>query len=118
VADNEIVDVAAPAALMRIWAAHVKKHEWAIVQDAGHAGIGEHRLRPCERASRKSQIARSSGSSRTPCRSSSRSAKLICRATAQLSEPRSAGRRPSPPLPIQQRTTLAGCSVWRRIISQ
>src|SRR6202035_3674491 len=55
--------------------------------------------------SRKSQIARSSGSSRTPCRSSSRSAKLICRAasraTAQLREPRTAGRRPVP-LPIQQ----------------
>jgi pimeloyl-ACP methyl ester carboxylesterase len=30
-------DLLAPPALMRIWAAHVKKHEWAIVQDAGHA---------------------------------------------------------------------------------
>jgi hypothetical protein len=50
------------------------------------------------------------------------SAKLICRAagraTAQLSEPRTAGRRPTAPLPVQQRTALAGCSVWRRIIAQ
>jgi pimeloyl-ACP methyl ester carboxylesterase len=30
-------DLLAPPALMRMWAAHVKKHEWAIVQDAGHA---------------------------------------------------------------------------------
>ena len=22
---------------MRIWAAHVKKHEWAVVPDTGHA---------------------------------------------------------------------------------
>jgi hypothetical protein len=34
---------------------------------------------------------------------------------AQLSEPRTASRRPAP---IQQRTALAGCSVWRRIIAQ
>lgn len=30
-------DLLAPPALMRIWAAHVKNHEWAIVPDAGHA---------------------------------------------------------------------------------
>ncbi len=30
-------DLLAPPALMRIWAAHVKKHEWALVPDAGHA---------------------------------------------------------------------------------
>jgi pimeloyl-ACP methyl ester carboxylesterase len=30
-------DLLAPPALMRIWAAHVKNHEWAIVGDAGHA---------------------------------------------------------------------------------
>ena len=30
-------DLLAPPALMRIWAAHVKNHEWAVVPDAGHA---------------------------------------------------------------------------------
>jgi pimeloyl-ACP methyl ester carboxylesterase len=30
-------DLLAPPALMRIWAAHVKTHEWAEVYDAGHA---------------------------------------------------------------------------------
>jgi pimeloyl-ACP methyl ester carboxylesterase len=30
-------DLLAPPALMRIWAAHVKTHEWAMMQDAGHA---------------------------------------------------------------------------------
>jgi pimeloyl-ACP methyl ester carboxylesterase len=30
-------DLLAPPALMRIWAAHVKNHEWATVRDAGHA---------------------------------------------------------------------------------
>ena len=30
-------DLLAPPALMRIWAAHVKNHEWALVTDAGHA---------------------------------------------------------------------------------
>lgn len=30
-------DLLAPPALMRIWAAHVKNHEWAVVTDAGHA---------------------------------------------------------------------------------
>jgi pimeloyl-ACP methyl ester carboxylesterase len=30
-------DLLAPPALMRIWAAHVKNHEWADVPDAGHA---------------------------------------------------------------------------------
>jgi pimeloyl-ACP methyl ester carboxylesterase len=30
-------DLLAPPALMRIWAAHIKKHEWAVMQDAGHA---------------------------------------------------------------------------------
>jgi pimeloyl-ACP methyl ester carboxylesterase len=30
-------DLLAPPALMRIWAACVPHHEWAIVQDAGHA---------------------------------------------------------------------------------
>lgn len=30
-------DLLAPPALMRIWAAHVKTHEWADVTDAGHA---------------------------------------------------------------------------------
>jgi hypothetical protein len=37
---------------------------------------------------------------------------------AQLSEPTIAARRPAASLPTQQRTALAGCSVWRRIISQ
>jgi hypothetical protein len=37
---------------------------------------------------------------------------------AQLSEPTIAARRPAAPLPTQQRTALAGCSMWRRIISQ
>jgi pimeloyl-ACP methyl ester carboxylesterase len=30
-------DLLAPPALMRIWAAHLKNHEWAVVTDAGHA---------------------------------------------------------------------------------
>ena len=30
-------DLLAPPALMRIWAAHVKKHEWVVVSDPGHA---------------------------------------------------------------------------------
>jgi len=30
-------DLLAPPALIRIWAAHMKDHEWAIVPDAGHA---------------------------------------------------------------------------------
>jgi pimeloyl-ACP methyl ester carboxylesterase len=30
-------DLLAPPALMRIWAAHVKNHEWASVPDSGHA---------------------------------------------------------------------------------
>ena len=30
-------DLLAPPALMRIWASHVKNHEWAIVPDSGHA---------------------------------------------------------------------------------
>jgi len=30
-------DLLAPPALMRIWAGHVKKHEWAIIGNTGHA---------------------------------------------------------------------------------
>ena len=30
-------DLLAPLALMRIWAAHMKNHEWAVVTDTGHA---------------------------------------------------------------------------------
>ena len=30
-------DLLAPPALMRIWAAHMKNHEWAAIGDAGHA---------------------------------------------------------------------------------
>jgi pimeloyl-ACP methyl ester carboxylesterase len=30
-------DLLAPPALMRIWAAHLKDYEWAVVSDAGHA---------------------------------------------------------------------------------
>jgi pimeloyl-ACP methyl ester carboxylesterase len=30
-------DLLAPPALMRIWATHLKNHEWAVVSDAGHA---------------------------------------------------------------------------------
>ena len=30
-------DLLAPPALMRIWANHVKNHEWAVVPDSGHA---------------------------------------------------------------------------------
>ena len=30
-------DLLAPPALMRIWASHIKTHEWAVVTDAGHA---------------------------------------------------------------------------------
>ena len=30
-------DLLAPPALMRIWALHVKNHEWAIVPDSGHS---------------------------------------------------------------------------------
>jgi pimeloyl-ACP methyl ester carboxylesterase len=30
-------DLLAPPALMRMWAAHLKNHEWAVIHDAGHA---------------------------------------------------------------------------------
>jgi pimeloyl-ACP methyl ester carboxylesterase len=30
-------DLLAPPALMRIWAAHMKNHDWAVVNDSGHA---------------------------------------------------------------------------------
>jgi pimeloyl-ACP methyl ester carboxylesterase len=30
-------DLLAPPALMRVWAAHLQNHEWAVMQDAGHA---------------------------------------------------------------------------------
>jgi len=30
-------DLLAPPALMRIWAAHMQNHEWAMIHDAGHA---------------------------------------------------------------------------------
>lgn len=30
-------DLLAPPALMRIWAGHVKNHEWAVVPDSGHS---------------------------------------------------------------------------------
>jgi pimeloyl-ACP methyl ester carboxylesterase len=35
-------DLLAPPALMRIWADHVKNHEWANVGDSGHAIAWEH----------------------------------------------------------------------------
>ncbi|HET7885091.1 MAG TPA: alpha/beta hydrolase [Bradyrhizobium sp.] len=35
-------DLLAPPALMRIWAAHMKDHEWAEVPDSGHAIAWEH----------------------------------------------------------------------------
>jgi pimeloyl-ACP methyl ester carboxylesterase len=30
-------DLLAPPALMRLWARHMKNHEWAVIHDAGHA---------------------------------------------------------------------------------
>ena len=30
-------DLLAPPALMRLWAAHLRKYEWAVILDAGHA---------------------------------------------------------------------------------
>lgn len=30
-------DLLAPPALMRLWATHMKNHEWAMIHDAGHA---------------------------------------------------------------------------------
>ena len=30
-------DLLAPPALMRLWAAHIRHHEWAVIHDAGHA---------------------------------------------------------------------------------
>ena len=30
-------DLLAPPALMRLWARHLKDHEWAVIHDAGHA---------------------------------------------------------------------------------
>jgi pimeloyl-ACP methyl ester carboxylesterase len=30
-------DLLAPPALMRLWATHLKNHEWALIHDAGHA---------------------------------------------------------------------------------
>ena len=35
-------DLLAPPALMRIWAGHLKNHEWANVPDSGHAIAWEH----------------------------------------------------------------------------
>jgi pimeloyl-ACP methyl ester carboxylesterase len=35
-------DLLAPPALMRIWAAQLRNHEWAVIQDAGHAMAWEH----------------------------------------------------------------------------
>ena len=35
-------DLLAPPALMRIWAGHLKNHEWADVSDSGHAIAWEH----------------------------------------------------------------------------
>ena len=35
-------DLLAPPALMRIWAAHMKNHEWATVPDSGHSIAWEH----------------------------------------------------------------------------
>jgi pimeloyl-ACP methyl ester carboxylesterase len=35
-------DLLAPPALMRIWAAHLKSYEWAVVPDSGHAIAWEH----------------------------------------------------------------------------
>jgi pimeloyl-ACP methyl ester carboxylesterase len=30
-------DLYAPQALMRLWAAHIKHHEWVVIEDAGHS---------------------------------------------------------------------------------
>jgi pimeloyl-ACP methyl ester carboxylesterase len=30
-------DLLAPPALMRLWAAHVKAHEWAVISESGHS---------------------------------------------------------------------------------
>jgi pimeloyl-ACP methyl ester carboxylesterase len=30
-------DYYAPQALMRLWAAHIRHHEWVVIDDAGHA---------------------------------------------------------------------------------
>ena len=30
-------DLLAPPALMRLWASHMRNHEWAVIHDAGHA---------------------------------------------------------------------------------
>ena len=30
-------DLLAPPAMMRLWAPHMKDHQWAVMQDAGHA---------------------------------------------------------------------------------
>jgi pimeloyl-ACP methyl ester carboxylesterase len=30
-------DLLSPPALMRLWAAHLRNHEWAVIHDAGHA---------------------------------------------------------------------------------
>jgi pimeloyl-ACP methyl ester carboxylesterase len=38
-------DYYAPQALMRLWAAHIKHHEWVVIDDAGHAVAWE---RPAE----------------------------------------------------------------------
>ena len=35
-------DLLAPPALMRIWANHVKNHEWSVMADSGHAIAWEH----------------------------------------------------------------------------
>jgi len=30
-------DLYAPQALMRVWAAHIKHHDWVVIDDAGHS---------------------------------------------------------------------------------
>jgi len=44
-------DLLAPPALMRIWAAHLPRHEWAVIHDAGHAMAGSNRARSTTRFS-------------------------------------------------------------------
>ena len=34
---NADADLLAPPGLMRLWAAHLKHHEWAVIDDAGHS---------------------------------------------------------------------------------
>ena len=89
-------DLYAPQALMRIWAAHIRHHEWVVIDDAGHSVPGRRPERSTRRcwvscASTEAWLSDRSGPSArstTPC--------ILPRA-AQTSFPCTAWTPVSPP---------------------